>query len=856
MPMYAQAIEHPLAGDGCFHCGLPLPRGRPYIATVDGESRPLCCRGCQAVTQAIVAAGLADYYGHRTASSASQRDAAIPPELRLFDLAEVQKTFVYERSAREKEAALLLEGITCAACVWLIENHVAAMNGVVAIEINYATRRARVTWDNERLELSAILHAIGAIGYRAHPYDAARSDDLHRRERKAALWGLFVAGFGMMQVMMYAAPLYLADGDMSGDIELMMRWASLILTAPVVFYSAGPIFASASRDLRALRVGMDVPVALGIGAAFTASMWATVTASGEVYYDSITMFVFLLLAARFMESGARAKAAQATDELVKLVPAMAERIPGFPDSRATEEVAAARLEPGDHVLVRPGAAIPADGVVIEGASHVDEALLTGESRPLPKQVGDPLIGGAVNAAGPLIVRIECVGQKTVLAAIVRLLDRAMAEKPRIAQIADRIAQRFLAVLLVSAAVVAAIWYWIAPERALWITISVLVVTCPCALSLATPAAVAAATGRLARRGLFITRGHALEALAQASHFVFDKTGTLTHGRLALVEVTTLGALPRERCVVLAAALETSSEHPVSRPLRDAAAAFPRGSAHDIVNIPGRGIEGTVEDRRLRIGTPAFVSELAGACSAGVLSMADERASVVALGDAAGWLAVFTFDDPIRSEARDVIQALIDRGKVVSLLSGDRADAARRVARDLGIAEVIAGASPQDKLDYLRRLQGAGHIVAVVGDGVNDAPMLAAASVSVAMGRGTDIARTSADAVLLSDRLECLPGAVDLAAKTMRIIRQNLAWAFAYNFTALPLAMLGYVTPWMAALGMAGSSFLVVANALRLAQTDRAPIESYETGGHSGFARGSPRPLGEGLGVREARRGWR
>ena len=821
MHMYAPSIDLPLAADECFHCGLPLAPGMPYVADVDGEQRELCCRGCQAVTQAIVSAGLSDYYRHRTASSASQRDGAIPPELRLFDLAEVQQTFVHELSAREKEAALLLEGITCAACVWLIERRVASLSGVVAIEINYATRRARVTWDDQRLKLSEILHAIRAIGFGAHPYDAVRSHDLHRRERKTALWGLFVAGFGMMQVMMYAAPLYFADGDMSADIELMMRWASLVLTAPVVFYSAAPIFAGASRDLRMLRVGMDVPVALGIGAAFAASVWATMTASGDVYYDSITMFVFLLLAARFLESGARAKAAQASDELIKLIPAIAERIRGFPDSREAEQVAVARLEPGDHVLVKPGASIPADGVLIEGEGHVEEALLTGESRPVAKRAGDPLIGGAVNVASPLIMRIERVGQKTVLAAIVRLLDRAMAEKPRIAQFADRVAQSFLALLLVAAATVGAIWYSIAPERALWVAISVLVVTCPCALSLATPAAVAVATGRLARRGIFISRGRALEALAQASHFVFDKTGTLTHGRLALVETKTLGTLPRDQCLALAAALELFSEHPVSHPLRDAAPAGARISARDIVNFPGRGMEGTVEGRRLRIGTPAFVSEFAGTFAAGILTPADERASIVALGDRSGWLAVFTFDDPVRNEARVVIQTLINRGKVVCLLSGDRPEVARRVAWEVGISEVIAEASPQDKLNYLRGLQDEGRIVAVIGDGVNDAPILAAASVSIAMASGAHLAHTSADAVLLSDRLESLPGAVDLAANTLRIIRQNLVWACAYNITALPLAMLGHVTPWMAAVGMAGSSFLVVANALRLAQTRHA-----------------------------------
>lgn len=825
--MYAQTVELPLAAAECFHCGLPVPSGVHYIVPINGTERSMCCPGCCAVAQAIVDAGSGDYYRYRTATAMPQRAATIPIELPLFDLPEVQQTFVHSVNDRVKEAALILEGITCAACVWLIEKRMAALPGVHGLEINHATHRARITWDDTQVRLSAILQAIAVIGYGAHPYDAARSDETHRRENRAMLLRLFVAGLGMMQVMMYASTLYFADGDMTRDIEGLMRWASLVLTAPVVFYSAGPFFRSAWRDLRCLRVGMDVPVALGVGAAFAASVWATMTNAGEVYYDSIAMFVFLLLLARFLESAARAKAARGVEQLARLVPAMAERASGFPATRATEQVAAAQLVPGDHVLVRAGSAIPADGRVVEGTSRVDEALLTGESRPVAKRAGDSLIGGAMNVASPLFMCVERVGQQTVLAAIVRLLDRAMTEKPRLAQLADRVAQRFLSALLFIAAIVAAIWTLIDPSQALWITVSVLVVACPCALSLAMPAALTAATGNLARRGVLVTRGHTLETLAQATHFVFDKTGTLTRGRFQLTGVNTVGAMTREQCLAWAAALEFASEHPIARALCDAAADHKLVYARDVVNRPGAGIEGHIDNRLMRVGTPAFVAALAGGAPAGLLEAIADEESIVALGGEAfdnqsGWLAIFTFGDPLRDDARSVVRALLDRGKTVSVLSGDRREVVQHVARELGIAHVIAGATPQNKLDYVLRLQAAGEKVAMIGDGVNDGPVLAAATVSVAMGCGTDVARASADAILLTDRLQSLIDAVDEAARTLRVIKQNLGWAIAYNFAALPLAAIGYVTPWMAGVGMAMSSLLVVANALRLTHAAPSP----------------------------------
>jgi Cu2+-exporting ATPase len=831
--MVELAIDPSDSAADCFHCGLPVPFGVHHVARVDGAQQPMCCLGCCAVAQAIVDAGLADYYRYRTARAASQlnqHETLIPSELQLFDLAEVQQTFVRVAGERVKEAALMLQNITCAACVWLIEKRIGALPGVSGVEINYATRRALVTWDEQRTRLSVILQAIADIGYRAQPYDAARSDEIYRTERRQALMRLFVAGFGSMQVMMTASTVYFADGDMTRDIEMLMRWASLALTAPVVFYSAGLFFQNAWRDLRSSRVGMDVPVAFAIAVAFAASAWATLTGAGEVYFDSIAMFVFLLLTARYLQSGAQAKAAQAVEQMARLAPALAERVPGFPAMRATEKVAVAQLRPGEYVLVRAGAPIPADGFVVDGASRVDEALLTGESRPVAKEVGDALFGGAVNMASPLVMRVEHIGQYTVLSAIVRLLDRALAEKPRITQLADRVAQHFVSALLVAVAIIGAIWAVIDPDKALWIIVSMLVVACPCALSLATPTAITAATGQLAQRGVLITRGHTLETLAHATHFVFDKTGTLTHGRYQLLDVKVVNVTTgpadeqREQCLAWAAALEATSEHPIAHALREAARKDQAVHASDVVNHPGAGIEGLIDNRRVRIGGAAFVAELAGDAPSEMMNAADS-ASIVALGQetsgsTSGWLAVFSLGDPIRDEAGAVIRALLDRGKMVSLVSGDRPEVVQHVANKLGIPHTIAGARPQDKLDYVLCQQAAGDVIVMVGDGVNDAPVLTAASVSIAVGSSTHVARASADAILLTDRLHGVVEATDAAGRTLTVIRQNLAWAFAYNFAALPLAALGYVTPWMAGVGMALSSLLVVTNALRLTRPAR------------------------------------
>ncbi|EKD97924.1 MAG: hypothetical protein ACD_23C00674G0003, partial [uncultured bacterium] len=632
----------------------------------------MCCFGCQAVAQSIVDNGLEEYYRSRDSLPESPREAmpAILEQMELFDHVEFQKSFVKELGDNEREASLLLEGITCSACIWLNEQHIGRLPGVTAVNINYTTRRARVRWNEAKVKLSDILGAIAAIGYRAYPYDSAKNEEISRKERRDALWRVWVAGFGMMQVMMYAYPMYIANGDMTSDIESMMRWASLLLTLPVILYSAAPFFRNAWRDLRLHRVGMDVPVALGVGAAFAASCWATLMQHGEVYFDSVAMFVFFLLGGRYLEMTARQKALGVTEALTKLMPAFAQKMPNFPVDRSTEQRVVADLRPGDYVLVRAGDLVPADGHVVEGVSCANEALLTGESRPVRKSPGESVTGGSVNAESPLVVRVEQVGDSTRLSAIISLMERAAVEKPRIVEMADRIASYFVMALLAVAVLVALGWYLVDPSKVLWITVSVLVVTCPCALSLATPIALTVAAGAFAKNGLLVTRGHAIETLARATHFVFDKTGTLTTGQMHLIDVGVVGKLDREECLEIAAALEQNSEHPVATALRRAAGGrFP--VALNPVNEPGQGIEAEVNGRSYRIGRLAYALELSRAelpdTAAVWLESGD---TVVVLADADGCQAFFRIGDEIRPESSALIAELSSAGKKVVLLTGD------------------------------------------------------------------------------------------------------------------------------------------------------------------------------------------
>jgi Cu2+-exporting ATPase len=813
----------------CFHCGLPVPTGATYSVEIDRKAQPMCCTGCQAVAQTIVDNNLTDFYKHRTENSNKPSDL-IPAELQVYDNDALQQSFVtFDKAGKSgslREASLILEGIVCAACVWLNERNVKSLEGVLDFRVNYSTHRASLKWDNDKIKLSDVLKAIADTGYNAHPFDPARLETLHKKEKSAALRRIAVAGIGMMQVMMPAIAIYIGEGsDMSDSMLHFLRWVSLVVTTPVVFYSASIFFKSAWRDLKRGIFGMDVPVSLAVGSAYLASVWATLTNTGEVYFDSVVMFTFFLLLGRFLEMGARHKAGQVADALVRLLPATATRLDRKSDDQGDADhskqtvIPANELALGDKVLIKPGEIIPADGGVIEGVSSVNESLLTGESIPLAKTLHDKLIAGTVNIESPLVMRVEKLGDSTQLSSIIRLLDRAQSEKPNLAKFADKSAGWFVLLLLMIALAVFVYWWFTEPSQAFWVALSVLVITCPCALSLATPAALTAATGHLTEKGVLTTRGHALETLAKVTHLIFDKTGTLTHGRLKVTQTELVGNLSIETCQALAAGLEASSEHPVAQALSKLS-----DSPAKLIQLQsqsGRGVQGEYQGETVRLGTKGFVSELTTnntAESDAHFYSSNEQQSIssqVYLGSKKGLLAIFFVQDEIREEAKQAVQQLQKQGIQVSLLSGDNQQAVDAVAKALGIEHAKAQLLPADKLDVVQKLQASGEVVAMIGDGVNDAPVLAAADVSVAMGRGSQLAQASADMVLLSENLALLPESIELSRRMQTIVRQNFGWAILYNIVAIPIAAMGWVAPWMAAIGMSMSSLVVVMNALRL-----------------------------------------
>lgn len=718
------------------------------------------------------------------------------------------------------ESHLAVEGMTCAACSFTLEETLARIPGVQQVAVNAASRRARLVWSPEAVRPSRWLEAVAQLGYRLVPAGDASQRLLRQQGARRMLFRWLVAGLCMMQVMMYALPAYIAGpGDMTPDIEQLLRWASWVLCLPVMFFCCGPFFRSAWRELRHGRIGMDVPVALGMAIAFGASTAGTFDPQGpfghEVYFDSLTMFVFFLLTGRWLEARLRERTAGALEALGNRLPEQVERRCA---DGSFEWIAPRRLQPGDVLRVKPGEAFAADGLVLEGDTLADEALLTGESRPVPRPLGSHVHAGSHNLAAVVLVRATSVGASTRFGQIVALMDAAATQRPRLAQVADRIASPFLGIVLL-AALGAVLWWWPTdPGRALMIAVSVLIVTCPCALSLATPAAMLASAGALARRGVLVGRLQALEPLAAVDTLVFDKTGTLTRDTPRLARIYSRRGMPPGEALSRAAALAQGSLHPASRALVHAAAqalgGAPRWQAHGLHEAMGQGVDAQLTHAHRHGGR----HRLGSAAHCGVAPLPADLLQVH-LSDEQGWLASFALEEDLRAEAPAAVQALAGQGVEVRLLSGDRSSAARTLARQAGIgAERVRGdCAPEDKLSAVLQLQAAGHRVAMVGDGLNDGPVIAQADVSFAFGRAVPLAQARADFVVLADDLSVVPQAVAQARRTLRVVRQNLAWSAAYNLLSVPFALTGLMPAWLAGLGMAASSVLVILNSTRVAR---------------------------------------
>ncbi|MDM5077266.1 heavy metal translocating P-type ATPase [Aeromonas media] len=790
---------------GCFHCGEPVPTGSDFTLEIKGIVQPMCCPGCQAVAQTILECGLASYYEHRTAPGI--KGELVPSELAAlthYDLAEVQQEFVTETGTL-REIQLSVEGLTCAACAWLIERHLMGLPGLHYVNVNTTTHRARIKWDPDKLSLSDILKGFAKIGYRAYPFQTHQQEALYAREVRSYMFRMALAGLGSMQVMMCAVALYM-DLFISVEEEFMIyfKWISLLLSTPIMIYSAQPFYVGAWRSLKQGHLSMDVSVSLALIGAFVASIWATVFNTGEVYYDSITMFVFFLLLGRLLELRARRKASESSSNLARLVPIMATRI----DADGEHEVAAKTLRVGDRVRVLAGATLPADGIITLGQASLNEAMLTGEQLPLLKQAGDPVFAGTISTDAPLELRVSHPIEESRLAQIMRLQDSALDDKPAIAQLADVLSRHFILVLLLIAAAVWTFWHFHAPERAFWVTLSVLVATCPCALSLATPTALTSATAHLTRSGILLRRGHVLDVLTRANRIVMDKTGTLTTGNISLVGVQPLAELGEDECLAIARALEAYSEHPIARAFRskgaDDAVLL---AASEVTPVIGHGIQGRIASKHYRIGSARWLglSEKQNAAQGLAIYLTDETRP----------LARFTLADTVRADAGALIQAFKAAGLQTTILTGDSSPQADTVARGLEVDELVKGVTPDGKLAYLKAREAAGDISIMVGDGINDAPVLAGAHASFAMAGGTDLAKNSADAILLADDLSRLLTARTLALRTRRIIQENFAWSIGYNLLVLPLAASGWLPPYLAAAGMSLSSLIVVTNSMRL-----------------------------------------
>ena len=782
--------------ESCYHCGEDVPAETDFKVEILGSIRTMCCPGCETVAQTIVDSGLVSYYQYRTAPA--EKADLVPEQLLAlshYDNEDVQLEFV-RNSENTSEVTLSLEGVSCAACAWLIEKQVSSKDGVYAIRVNTTTNRALLSWDNTKTKLSELLSAIHTLGYKAAPFEADQQEAAYHRSMKNYLYRLGVAGLATMQVMMLAVALYLeVFGNLEPEFKHYFRWVSLIFATPVLLYSALPFYINAWRSIKGRTLGMDVPVSIALLFAYVASLVATVTEQGEVFFESISMFTFFLLLGRFLEMRARRKAAAASGNLLKLVPAMATTLDG-------DQIPVKTLKVGDKIRVLPGEHIPADGKVLSGRVHIDESMLTGESIHVVKNQGDSVFAGTLNGDESFELEVLSSKADSVISNIVRLQDEAQLSKPRIAEIADIVARYFVAVILIISFGTWFYWHQTRPEDAFWIMLSVLVATCPCALSLATPTAITCSTSRMGNFGILLRKGHVFETLCKVNHLIIDKTGTLTEGDIRISKVETHTGLDKDTCLQIAASLEQHANHPIAK-------AFKAFESDDVKvdsvnNVIGSGITGEWNDHKVAIGSSEFIlGQIQNDQSNGIyLSLDDEH------------IATFVYEDPIRKESIEFIQKFKEAGIKTTLLTGDSLVNAKPVADEIGITDIVANAKPEDKLAYLNS-RDEKDITMMVGDGINDAPILAGAHLSVAMGGGTDVAKASADMVLLGDKLDRLLQSRKLALKTRKIIRENLAWSLGYNLLILPLAVAGLVAPYIAVVGMSASSIIVVSNSLRL-----------------------------------------
>jgi len=798
----------------CYHCDEAIPRGFNAVLTILGEDKKFCCYGCLAIAETIVSGGLENFYQHRTKASEkpdslsqSQQD-----EIHLYDDKTLQEDFV-ETIDGISETHLSIGSITCAACIWLLEREINSLDGIKQFSINHTNHRAALSWNDAQCSLSTVLLKVRKLGYKARPYQ----DDLVKRQAKLdkriSIFRIAVAGIATMQNMMFSLPLYLgSESSIDSEFVALFRWVSLIMCTPVVFFSALPFLKAALRDIRTRHLTMDLPVSLAILAAYTASTYITVFSSShlesDVYFDSVAMFTFFLLLGRFFEMQTRHKHLNSDADFNQLLPATA-RV-----KTADGEISkpAHKIEVGDILIINQGEIAPADGIVLEGQSRFDESALTGEFLPINKTIGSVVNGGTANVENTILIATTSTPKHSRVSAIIRMLDQAHHEKPQTVQLADIVASYFVAFVLISATIAGVFWYFIEPEAVFTTVLSILVVTCPCALSLATPTAMTSVNTFLRSKGLLIAKSHTLEAMSNTTDIIFDKTGTLTEGKLQLSSTNTFNGANKSITLTIAAALESHSRHPIASAFKH----YFKESANKVETTLGYGLQGSFEGKSYRLGNLSFALNNTPAKD----KISESHGVHIFLSELSEskqytLLAQFELSDTLREESLSCVKAFQAQGIQVHILSGDHLNSVQHIAQQLGIEHIQAAQSPEQKLYYVRKLQQENKEVAMVGDGINDLPVLSGARLSIAMGGASDITKLNSDAVLLNSHMSILNLAFQSADRARKIIKQNMVWAIGYNLLMLPLAAMGLVPPYFAALGMSLSSLIVVFNSLRL-----------------------------------------
>ncbi len=796
----------------CYHCGLAVPENEPVHRDIKGEEQTFCCIGCASVCEAIHEAGMESFY-QRTADGELLAPPPPPPKnVELYDYDEVQSEFT-QNLGDIREIHLLAEGIHCAACVWLIESTLAKLDGVKFGNVNLTSKRVKIRWDNRQIQLSTIISKLANVGYSVVPFDPNNAEAALKKQNRALLYRVAFAAFAMMNIMWIAVSLY--TGADEGEFKNFFHWVAFGIATPTLIYSGYPFLKGAWDAIRSRRLGMDVPISIGLLTTYFYSLYITIyVPEGDVYFDTLIDLMLLLLVGRYLEAISRTKAVDSTQRLMDLQPKVALKI-----ENGEEKILPIRLiKKGDWVRIKPGEKFPVDGVIKEGSTQVNESMLTGESREIHKYEGDEVSAGTINLNGTVTVKVQSILQDTALGRIIALVEEAQNSKAPIQCTADKIIPYFVTTTLTLATASLLYWLQFDVNTAILAATAVLIITCPCAFGLATPMAIAVASGVSAKLGIFVKNGAVLETLSSVDHIIFDKTGTLTKGEMSVVK--TLGNVEQFASSIYA--IEQRSEHSIALAIKTyfEEKQVSQAELGEFKVHPGQGVEAIVNNQSVYLGSQSWMKGLE------VDDLSDWSAEVdleEAKGHTCVWLAidgqaqgVIVIADTLREDAQALMAALKNEGIGMTLLSGDRAAVAHSIAQELNASmEVIAEVLPSEKDAVVQKLQAQGKTVAVVGDGINDAPALARADVGIAIGSGTDVSMDSADIVLMNSKLVDVYNARLLSQRTLKTIKQNIGLSITYNIIMVPLAMSAVLTPMIAAITMPLSSLLVIGNAARL-----------------------------------------